>query len=150
MAIRVQFASLSLSAAVDQQTGNLSVFDVVDEIRVPQLPIHVQTLVISLVLENTSSGAASGKMLIHILTPDGKQALMGSGDMQMPAEQRRLKALFRFGGFPVTQFGDHRFVVSWLDKNGSKQGEAILDFSVVQVTQVAQGAPQSGKPTLPN
>ncbi|OFZ80728.1 MAG: hypothetical protein A3K03_13325 [Bdellovibrionales bacterium RIFOXYD1_FULL_44_7] len=151
MAIRTLFASLSFSASVDQQTGSMSVFDVVDELRVPQLPIHLQSFVISLILEKTSSSEKSGKLFIHLLTPDGKQATVGSGEMQFPAEQRKLKAIFRFGGFPINQFGDHRFVVSWLDKAGVKQGEAILDFSVVQATQVAQGAPQSsGKPEFPN
>jgi hypothetical protein len=155
MALKLQFASLSLGASVDQQTGNLSVFDVIEEIRVPQLPIHLQAIVISLSLEKTIPDAFSGKLFIHLLTPDKNQVMVGNGEIQVPADQKRMRAVFRFGGFPVTIFGEHRFVVSWLDKTGVKHGEAILDFDVVQVTQVAQGmAPQSGndgkKPTLVN
>jgi len=148
MSLRLQFASLSLGASVDQQTGNLSVFDIVEEIRTPQLPVHVQSLVISLCMEKTIKGAVEGRMLIHILTPDGKSAMVGQGDMQVPADQRRMKAVFRFGGFPVGQFGQHRFVLSWLDSAGKKQGEALLDFDVVQVTQVAQGVPPQDKPPV--
>ncbi len=40
MALKPNFSALSLSGSVDQQTGNLSVFDVMEEIRVPQLPVH--------------------------------------------------------------------------------------------------------------
>lgn len=145
MSLRLHFASLSLGASVDQQTGNLSVFDLVEEIRTPQLPVHLQSLVISLCLEKSGKAAVDGKMLIHILTPDGKQAMVGQGEMAIPSDQKRMKAVFRFGGFPVGQFGQHRFVLSWLDNAGKKQGEALLDFDVVQVTQVAQGMPPQGQ-----
>jgi hypothetical protein len=151
MALKLQFASLSLGASVDQQTGGLSVFDIVDEIRTPQLPIHLQSLVISLVLDNAKQEEMQGRVLIHLLTPDGKQTLLGQGELNVPREQRRLKAVFRFGGLPLNHFGSHRFVVSWVSGQsgaGQKQGEAILDFEVSQATQVAQGVPPAEKPPL--
>jgi len=147
MTLKVRFAGLSFGAAVDQQTGNLSVFEVVEEIRTPQVPIHLQSLVISLAIEKTTPAPFEGKLLIHVLTPDGRQASVGSGDMKIPAEQKRLKAVFRLGGFPINQFGDHRFVLSWVDHNNQKINEAILDFDVTQVTQVAQGAAPSERPS---
>lgn len=148
MALKLHFASLSLGASVDQQTGQLSVFDLVEEIRAPQLPIHLQSLVISLALENTHHEQVVGKVLIHLLTPDGKQNLLGQGELNVPTEQKRMKAVFRFGGFPIYHFGGHRFVVSWVNQAGTKQGEAILDFEAVQVTQVAQGVPPAEKPPI--
>ena len=148
MALKLQFASLSLGASVDQQTGSLSVFDIVEEIRAPQLPINLQSLVISLALEKTSPEEAQGRVLIHLLTPDGKQNLLGQGELAVPRDQRRMKAVFRFGGFPIYNFGAHRFVVSWVNSSGAKQGEAILDFEAIQVTQVAQGVPPSEKPPI--
>lgn len=150
MAFKLSFASLSLGASVDQQTGSLSVFDLVEEIRAPQLPIHLQSLVISLSLEKTTQEPVQGKVLIHLLTPDGKQNLLGQGELSVPSDQKRMKAVFRFGGFPVYHFGSHRFVVSWLNTVGVKLGEALLDFEAIQVTQVAQGvAPGPGdKPPL--
>ncbi|OFZ82166.1 MAG: hypothetical protein A2583_07595 [Bdellovibrionales bacterium RIFOXYD1_FULL_53_11] len=143
---------MSFSASVDQQTGALSVFDIVEEIRTQNVPLHLQSLVISISLEKTNRSAFAGKVFIHILTPDGKQAVVGNGDMQVPAEQKRVKAVFRFGGFPIMQFGDHRMVVSWLDEAGTKQGEAILDFEVIQVSQMTktQMFDPSGKGQLPN
>ncbi|MBU6374708.1 MAG: hypothetical protein KGQ59_01820 [Bdellovibrionales bacterium] len=150
MALKLHFASLSLGAAVDQQTGTLSVFELVEEIRAPQVPLQLQSLVISLSLEKTDPQPAQGKVLIHILTPDGKQNLLGQGELNVPSEQKRMKAVFRFGGFPIYHFGAHRFVISWVNLSGVKQGEAILDFEAVQVTQVAQGVgPAPGdKPPL--
>jgi hypothetical protein len=148
MAIKFHFTSLSLGASVDQQTGALSVFDLIEEVRTPQLPLQLSSLVISLALEKLGAGPVNGKMFIHFLTPDGKQHLMGSGDMNVPPEQRRMKAVFRFGNFPIHQFGDHRFVLSWVNEQGNKEGEALLDFSVVQATQVAQGMAPSEKPPV--
>lgn len=149
MALKLHFASLSLGASVDQQTGNLSVFELVEEIRAPQLPINLQSLVISLALEKTTPEATQGKMYIHIIPPGGQPQLVGSGDMGVPAEQKRVKAVFRFGGFPVISYGAHRFVLSWVNPQGVKEGEAILDFDVVQVAQVAQQATvPSDKPSV--
>lgn len=148
MAIKLHFASLSLGAAVDQQTGSLSVFDILEEVRIPQLPLHFQQLVITLALEKTDTAEFSGKVLIHIVTPDGKSASVGNGELRVPAEQKRLKAVFRFGGFPIYQFGSHRFVVSWTNATGLKVGEALLDFDVLQAPQIAQGVPPTEKPPV--
>ena len=148
MVMKLNYSALSLGASVDQQTGNLSVFEIVEEVRTPQLPIHLQSLVISLVLEKTVPTAFKGRIFIHILTPDGKQQKIGDGDLSVPPEQKRMKAVFRFGGFPVQAFGQHRFVLSWTDHTGAKVGEALLDFDVVQVTQVAQGVEPADKPPV--
>jgi hypothetical protein len=148
MSLKLHFASLSMGASVDQQTGSLSVFDVVEEIRVPQVPVHLQTLVISLALEKKVPEAFEGRMLIHLLTPDTKQHMVGSGELNVPADQRRMRALFRFGGFPLQQFGLHRFVLSWVTSANVKIGEAILDFDVIQSAQVAQGVAPADKPPV--
>ena len=146
MSLKLQFASLSLGASVDQQTGNLSVFDILEDIRTPQVPIGIQALVISLSLQKTSPDDFHGKVLIHFLTPDGRQAMVGTGDMHVPPEQQRMKAVFRFGNFPINQYGTHRFVVSWVNQSNVKVGEAILDFNVIQVQQVAQGVSPTETP----
>jgi hypothetical protein len=148
MSLKLQFACLSLGAAVDQQTGNLSVFDVIEEVRTHQLPIQLQSLVISLSLEKQVPSAFDGKIIIHILTPDGKQAMVGNGEMKVPASQKRMRAVFRFGGFPLMNYGAHRFVLSWLDTAGTKIGEALLDFEVVQTAQVAQALTPGEKPQV--
>jgi hypothetical protein len=145
--LKCAFSSLSLSASVDQQTGSLSVFDVVDEIRAPQVPVHIQMLVLTLVWEKAvGAGHFDGRVFIHILTPDGKQALIGNGELKIPAEQRRVKALFRLGGFPLLQFGSHRFVMSWVNAAGAKEGENLIDFEVLQVAEGA--APAGGTPPI--
>lgn len=139
MALKFGFSALSMSAAVDQQTGSLSVFDVLDELRAPQIPFSLQNLVISLSVERAASiGAVSGKLFIHIVTPDGQQQLLGQGDMSMPSEQHRMKAVFRFTGFPVMAWGKHRFVLSWVNEQGQKQAESILPFEATQVAQPEQ------------
>jgi hypothetical protein len=139
MSLKLQFASLSMGASVDQQTGNLSVFDIVDELRSSQVPFYLQSLVISVVLQKTAQVEFTGKMLIHLLTPDGKQQAVGTGDLRVPKDQSRMKAVFRYGNFPVLNYGQHRFVLSWVNSENTKVGEALLDFNAVQVTEVAQG-----------
>jgi hypothetical protein len=137
MSLKIQFLSLSIGASVDQQTGNLSVFEILEEIRAPQLPIHLQSLVISLALEKLETIEFFGKMLIHLFTPDGQQKAVGNGEMKIPLDQKRMKAVFRFAGFPMHQFGRYRFVISCVDQSGAKIAEGLLDFEVLQVN--AQG-----------
>jgi hypothetical protein len=148
MALKLHFASLSLGASVDQQTGTLSVFDLIEEVKTPQVPLQMQSLVIALSLEKLNPGPVTGKMFIHFITPDGQSHSVGSGEMAVGDEQRRMKAVFRFGNFPIQMFGDHRFVLSWVNGQGVKEGEALLDFSVVKTTQVAQGMTPSEKPPV--
>ena len=146
--LKIHFASLSFGASVYQQTGNLSVFEILEELRTPQLPVHLQALVIALTLEKSDSTEFQGKMLIHFLTPDGQQQLVGNGEMKIPPEQKRMKAVFRFGGFPISSAGQHRFVVSFMNPNGNKVAESVLDFDVSLVPQVAQGVPPADKPPM--
>ncbi len=137
-----------MGASVDQQTGSLSVFEILDEIRTHQLPIQIPSMVIALALEKTAPGPSQGKVFIHLLTPDGKQNLLGNGEMGVPPEQKRLKAVFRFGGLPINQYGTHRFVVSWLNNEGVKEGEALCDFECIKVPPPAN-AP-AGAPPKPD
>jgi hypothetical protein len=143
MSLKVQFASLSLGASVDQQTGSLSIFDVLDEIRTPQVPLQLQSVVLTVLWEKVIPQGFSGKVLIHLLTPDQKQALLGNGELTVPSEQKRVKAVFRFGGFPVQEYGPHRFVVSWVNAAGAKEGEKIIDFEVIHV-------PSPNDPQIPS
>jgi hypothetical protein len=145
--IKINYASLSLGASVDQQTGSMSIFDIIEEIRTPQLPIQIQSLVIAISLLKDDPSEFVGKMMIHLLTPDGKQHVVGNGDMRIPAEQKRMKAVFRYSGFPVGIYGNHRFVLSWLNTNKEKVGEAILDFDVIQVAQPTESPSRGDKPT---
>jgi hypothetical protein len=146
MSLKLRFASLSLGASVDQQTGNLSIFDLVEEVRTHQVPIQLQSLVIALALERKDAIEFQGKVLIHLFTPDGKQTMIGSGELRVPPEQKKVRAVFRFGGFPIAAFGAHRFVLSWVNATGAKIGEAIIDFEVIQAPQVAQGVSPTDKP----
>lgn len=139
-----------MGAAVDQQTGNLSIFEVIEELRTPQVPIHMQSLVISMALEKQDMEEYVGKMVIHFLTPDGNQQMVGTGEMKILRDQKRMKAVFRFGGFPIFHLGAHRFVLSCVNQMGAKIAESILDFEVIQAPQVAQsiGGGGSDKPPL--
>lgn len=133
MSLKLQFSALSMGASVDQQTGALSVFELIEEVRTPQLPIQIPSVVISLGLLKTEPSDFTGKIFMHLITPDQKQQLIGNAELRIPIDQKRMKAVFRFGGFPVQNYGLHRFVLSWLNSQNQKVGEALLDFDVIQV-----------------
>lgn len=141
MSLKVQFSSLSQGASVDQQSGNLSLFEILDEVRIEQVPVHIPSLVLTLIWERGSPADSNYRLFIHLLPPDGKQMMLGNGELQFPPEQKRVKAVFRFAGFPIHNVGNHRFVVSWMKADSQqKEGERIIDLEVIQV------APQAGEP----
>ena len=108
--LKIQFMSLSMGAAVDQQTGSLSIFDLVEELRTPQVPFHIQNLVMALALEKIDLDLDfHGRIGIEFFPPEGKSQVVGSGEMRIPSDQKRIKAIFRFGGFQIHHFGPHRF-----------------------------------------
>ena len=48
--------------------------------------------------------------------------MIGNGELKVPPDQKRLKAVFRLGGFPILNYGSHRFVLSWMNGAGQKEG----------------------------
>ena len=146
MELRLNFASLSVGAAVDQQTGNLSIFEVVEEIRTPVVPIHLQSLVISLAFELSQPYAFEGYVDIHIKKPDGFSDAIGKGELKIPPDKKRIKVVFRFGAFPISAFGRHLFELVWSDAAGNEMGRGDIPFEVVKVVQVAQGVAPSNPP----
>ncbi len=110
--IALRFAGLSLGAAVDHQTSNLSLFDVLDEIRTAQIPCTLQTLVASFILEKQEAVDFNGKLLIQLVPPQQPALALGSGEIRMTADQRKMKAVFRFGSFPIHHSGTHRLVMA--------------------------------------
>lgn len=147
MSLSIQFSSLSMGASVDQQLGSLSVFEVIEELRAPQVPLQLPSMVLSLAMKKSSPHPFNGRMMIHAFFPDGKQQVLGNGDVQIPADQRRMKAVFRFGGFPIPEYGEYRLVISLLDGAGHKVGEAIHDFEVLETPATqSQNPPGKGGP----
>ena len=136
MNLKAHFSSLSTGASVDQQTGQLSVFDILEEIRAPQTPFHLPSVVVAISFEKPDSNVWEGEVIIHHVSPT-TQKKIGAGPLKIPKEQKRVKAVFRFGGFPIDSFGRHQIVVSWIDPDGKKVGEKIFSFDAVQATQVA-------------
>lgn len=150
MSLKVHFSALSLSASVDQQTGVMSVFDVLEEIRAPKVPIALPSLVIALSMEKLIPEAFEGEIFIHHVLPSGQNHKVGSGGLKTPANQRRVKAVFRFGGFPIVEYGRHRIVVSWTNQKSEKIGEEIFDFDVLEVPAANQPKSDSENDSSPN
>lgn len=148
--IKVSLITLSLGASIDQQTSSMSIFDIIDDIRIPKIPVQLSSLVITLSLEKVDPKEFSGRMLIHFLTPDGNQHKVGNGEMRIPAQQKRMKAAFRFSHFPIQAFGSHRFVLSWIDEQNIKVGEAILDFQVIQTIEKPMESENRGDQLMPH
>ena len=133
MSVKIQFAALSAGASVDQQTGRLSVFDVVEELKVPDLPLRVPNLVISLIAGKTTSKEIKGSMKVLLKDPSGRVRELGTNPIGFPENRKRLKAVFRFSGFPVEEAGVHILTVDYQGAAGKSLAKTEIEFSVLHV-----------------
>jgi hypothetical protein len=123
------FSVLSLSAAVDSQTGSMSIFDQIDEIYAKSYPAKLQSLVISFGLTSQKEEEKSGKIMIHAVTPDGQAAKIGDGPYNFSKNKETFKGCIRVNDILFEKEGKYRFVVSVLNTKNEKVGEVVLDLN---------------------
>ena len=134
--LKFSFNVLSVGASIDSQTGNLSVFDFIDEVRTPQLPILLQSLIINVGIQKLEPNRPfAGQILIHQVAPDGTSGVLAKGDLKISEDQQKMKIVFRFNGMQINQFGNYKFVVSILDQNNNKFLESISELDCVKIYQ---------------
>ncbi|MBN21857.1 MAG: hypothetical protein CL678_11305 [Bdellovibrionaceae bacterium] len=143
MSVTLEFACLSLGVAVDQQTGSLSVFDVLEEMRAPQVPFQIPTLVISMIFLNHTGQKREGSFDMEVLDSEGNRIKIGQGQLSFPPSRKRMKAVLRMGAFPIHHFGEQKLFVKWQGEGVGFSGEQEFGFEAIQMPQVAQGSPQA-------
>ena len=132
--ITIPYTLLSLSSSIDQQTGNLSVFELVEEINTLQVPVLMQQLTLSIGLKKSEPKPFLGTMIIHMITPSNKVHKLGATEVKMESTSRKSsRTVVKFSNFPINEEGKTRFVVSLLDSENKKVAEGISDLEVIKV-----------------
>ncbi|MDO8498570.1 MAG: hypothetical protein Q7S44_02185 [bacterium] len=114
---------LCQKSSVDQQSNNVSLFDVFEALEVGINPdtnikasdnsefiIPIQYQVVSL-WTITDTGNNEGEVRITLINPDGKEKILVNSDLKFPADKRRMRSINQIQGLPVNKNGDYHFIV---------------------------------------
>jgi len=140
MKLSIPLATLSQGASVDQQTGRLSIFEVIEEIPVVSLPTYIPNAVIALILDKELADQSNIRFEIYHDAPGADSVQVASTPFKLPPDKRRIKLLFRFSGIPIQSLGSHKLRIELIDDNETKLVKSNLGIEVFQTPQVAHGA----------
>lgn len=114
---------LCQKSSVDQQSNNVSLFDVFEALEVginpttnikpsdnPEFNIPIQYQVVSL-WSITDAKNNEGEIQVTLINPDGKEKILVNSDLKFPAGKRRMRSINQIQGLPVNKSGDYHFIV---------------------------------------
>lgn len=132
---------LCQKSSIDQQSNNVSLFDVFEALEVginpvvniktadnPEFNIPVQYQVVTL-WTITDAKNNEGEVHITLIYPDGKEKILVNSDLKFPAGKRRMRSINQIQGLPVNKSGDYHFIVE-LEQEGKFQKVADLPLEV--------------------
>lgn len=114
---------LCQKSSVDQQSNNVSLFDVFEALEVginpaaniktsnnPELNIPIQYQIVSLwtIADAKNNG---GEVRITLISPDGEEKILVNSELKFPTGKRRMRSINQIQGLPVNKSGDYHFVV---------------------------------------
>jgi hypothetical protein len=111
--IKLNHATLSSGACVDNATGNATIFNILEEIRVPKDRLPVAIPEVAFVGSFTRLSAHIGTMNFELnyIHPSGKQITIGKNQAAFQGD--RLRVVLRLNGMPIEEFGRHKLRVQW-------------------------------------
>ncbi len=115
---------LCQKSSVDQQSNNVSLFDVFEALEVdispasnvkvpddnPEFNIPVQYQVVTL-WTRTDTKNAEGQIQITLVNPYGKEKILVNSELKFPSDKRRMRSINQIQGLPVNKSGDYHFIV---------------------------------------
>ncbi|MDO8570675.1 MAG: hypothetical protein Q7R97_03775 [Candidatus Daviesbacteria bacterium] len=114
---------LCQKSSVDQQSNNVSLFDVFEALEVginpdtnikisdnPEFNIPVQYQVVSL-WTCTDNKKSEGQIRITLVNPEGKERILVNSDLKFLIGKKRMRSINQIQGLPVNISGDYHFIV---------------------------------------
>lgn len=121
-------AAIASGASIDSGTGNLTLFNVLEEIRVPQerLPISIPEVAFVGSFTRMDTSIDSMKFTLDYILPDGKTMNVNQSSTQFQGDRVRL--VMRLNGMPIEKLGRHKLRISWSWKSIKEEDDASFDI----------------------
>ncbi len=114
---------LCQKSSVDQQSNNVSLFDVFEALEAginsdanikapdnPEFNIPIQYQIVSL-WTITDAKKNEGEIRITLIYPNGKEKILVQNDLKFPPGKRRIRSINQIQGLPVNKNGDYHFII---------------------------------------
>ncbi len=135
---------LCRKSVIDNETNNLSMFDVLEQISVDvnlnkekqekfiKINVPIDYEVISFWVKPEGVEVYKGEINIEVVNPDGKVEKAFAQPLDIPEDKKRLRSRMRIKGFVAEKSGVHIFRVSYKDLEDNKYTTvAEIPFEVI-------------------
>ena len=123
----LEYFLVSRSVSVDQETNQVSIFDVIEEASASKFPSNIPNCVaISLWRKDPREADEEMQVMLNITLPDGKAHKF---PINFQMKNRRHRIIQRMEGLPIPKEGEIRFEVSL---NGEHAATHIVDVKLIE------------------
>lgn len=147
--IKLNFAALATGAAIDSHTGNLTLYNMLEEVRVPKerLPLAIPEVAFVGAFTRLDAGLASMGFQLEYIMPSGRVIDVSKSETRFQGD--RMRVVMRLNGMPIEEFGRHRFRVQWNWKGTSGDADDNEgSFDVFLDVLPAENAAPAGAPPI--
>ena len=159
--IKLAWSVLSSGVVVDQQTNNISLFNVIEEITIPKdkllklktddgknmLGVPVSFNLLSVWRRIGKSGLISADIKVQIFDPTGKTRDVSNEPIQLAEKIQRLRLIMKWAGIKVGSSGIYTFKILKKEKGEKSFSEAgTIDLKINIVEEVKQ--PKISRPKV--
>ena len=111
--IKLNMACIASGASIDSGTGNLTLFNIIEEVRIPKesLPISIPELAFVGSFTRLDVKITTMNFQLEYHLPDGK--IMPINKSQAPFQGDRVRLVMRLNGMPIEKLGRHRLRINW-------------------------------------
>ena len=126
--MKIIWAVICESSSTDQETNNISLFNLLDEIHLPEPPNYAQEAGNSLIApvrlslvalftrsESDQSEEQEARIVVHF-PDDGEPYIFGTFEVDLESVHR-LRAKFNLPGIPVRSEGEYLYRIQGLDQS---------------------------------
>ena len=145
--IKLNYAAIATGASIDNASGNVTLFNIIEDIRIPKdrMPVAIPELAFVGSFTRLEPNIQNMDFKLEYLQPNGKNILINKSTTVFQGE--RMRVVIRLNGMPIEGFGRHKIRVSWNWKAGSNDEDTEGSFDIfLDAVEFEMPAPQQ----LPN
>lgn len=143
--IQYVWSILCSGVSIDQDTNNLTLFNTIEQIKIPEdklvstedkkgLVIPIGFNLVTMWRRLNSELVEKAEVEVEVIDPSGSKRKSSSYSLEFKEGIRRIRSKVRWGGIKVTTSGTYKFNVSMKEEGGktfTKVGEVYLDIKIL-------------------
>ena len=111
--IKLNYTTIATGASIDNSTGNVTLFNLIEEIRIPKdrMPVAIPELAFVGSFTRLDPSISQMKFKLEYLQPQGKTLPINESATVFQGD--RMRVVIRLNGMPIDHFGRHKLRLIW-------------------------------------